>query len=94
MNLFKVLQGTVKTDDHLVNGRTVTDERMHQLSTMRGKEQETVKEVPAGDIAAVAKLTDTTTGDVLGTARCRHRGRAARGAGADARRRDHREVEG
>jgi elongation factor G len=57
----------VKTDDHLVNGRTVTDERMHQLSTMRGKEQETAKEVPAGDIAAVAKLTDTTTGDVLGT---------------------------
>ena len=66
VNLFKVLQGTVKTDDHLVNGRTVTDERMHQLSTMRGKEQETTKEVTAGDIAAVAKLTDTTTGDVLG----------------------------
>ncbi len=67
VNLFKVLQGTVKTDDHLVNGRTMTDERMHQVSTMRGKEQETAKEVPAGDIAAVAKLTDTTTGDVLGT---------------------------
>ncbi len=67
VNLFKVLQGTVKTDDHLVNGRTMTDERMHQVSTMRGKEQEVAKEVPAGDIAAVAKLTDTTTGDVLGT---------------------------
>src|SRR5204863_378758 len=35
-------------------------------SVMRGKEQETVSEVPAGDIAAVAKLADTTTGDVLG----------------------------
>jgi len=67
VNLFKVLQGTVKTDDHLVNGRTMTDERLHQLSTMRGKEQEPVKEVPAGDIAAVAKLADTSTGDVLGT---------------------------
>ena len=33
---------------------------------MRGKEQEPIAEVPAGDIAAVAKLTDTTTGDVLG----------------------------
>jgi elongation factor G len=42
------------------------EERLHQLSTMRGKEQETVAEVPAGDIAAVAKLADTTTGDVLG----------------------------
>jgi elongation factor G len=67
VNLFKVLQGTVKTDDHLVNGRTMTDERLHQISTMRGKEQEPVKEVPAGDIAAVAKLSDTSTGDVLGT---------------------------
>jgi elongation factor G len=67
VNLFKVLQGTVKTDDHLVNGRTMTDERLHQISTMRGKEQEPAKEVPAGDIAAVAKLADTSTGDVLGT---------------------------
>ena len=32
---------------------------------MRGKEQETLNEVAAGDIAAVAKLTDTGTGDVL-----------------------------
>jgi elongation factor G len=65
VNLFKVLQGTVSTDDVLVNGRTVTDERLHQLSTLRGKEQETVTEVPAGDVAAVAKLADTTTGDLL-----------------------------
>src|SRR5256886_3237201 len=41
-------------------------ERLHQLSVMRGKEQEPIAEVPAGDIAAVAKLDDTTTGDVLG----------------------------
>jgi elongation factor G len=66
VNLFKVLQGTVKHDEILVNGRTVGEERMHQLATMRGKEQESVNEVPAGDIAAVAKLTDTRTGDVLG----------------------------
>ncbi|MGZ4735840.1 MAG: elongation factor G [Acidimicrobiia bacterium] len=65
VNLFKVLQGTVKTDASLLNGRTVTEERLHQVTTMRGKEQEPVTEVPAGDIAAVAKLGDTTTGDVL-----------------------------
>ena len=41
------------------------DERMHQLFSMRGKEQDTVDEVAAGDIAAVAKLADTRTGDVL-----------------------------
>ena len=66
VNLFKVLQGTVKADATLVNGRTMHDERLHQLSILRGKEQESASEVPAGDIAAVAKLADTTTGDVLG----------------------------
>jgi elongation factor G len=66
VNLFRVLQGAVKHDDMLVNGRTVADERLHQLTTLRGKEQEPVTEVPAGDIAAVAKLADTSTGDVLG----------------------------
>jgi elongation factor G len=66
VNLFKVLQGTMKADATLVNGRTMHEERLHQLSVMRGKEQEPVSEVPAGDIAAVAKLADTTTGDVLG----------------------------
>jgi elongation factor G len=66
VNLFKVLQGTIKTDASLVNGRTGSDERFHQLSVMRGKEQDPTSEVPPGDIAAVAKLADTTTGDVLG----------------------------
>jgi elongation factor G len=65
VNLFKVLQGTVKHDEVLANARTRSDERIHQLFTLRGKEQDTVEEVAAGDIAAVAKLSDTATGDVL-----------------------------
>jgi elongation factor G len=65
VNLFKVLQGTVKHDDVLTNARSKADERMHQLFSMRGKEQDAVDEVAAGDIAAVAKLTHTATGDVL-----------------------------
>jgi elongation factor G len=65
VNLFKVVQGAVKHDEILANGRTKSDERMHQLFTLRGKEQETINEVSAGDIAAVAKLSDTSTGDVL-----------------------------
>ncbi len=47
VNLFKVLQGTVKADATLVNGRTVHDERLHQLTIMRGKEHGPVREVPA-----------------------------------------------
>jgi elongation factor G len=65
VNLFKVLQGTLKHDDVLMNGRTKADERMHQLFAMRGKEQDAVTDVAPGDIAAVAKLPNTGTGDVL-----------------------------
>jgi len=65
INLFKVLQGTLDHDAVLVNGRTVADERLHQLVTLRGKEQEPTDRVVAGDLAAVAKLGGTTTGDVL-----------------------------
>jgi len=67
VNLFKVLQGTVKTDVSLVNRRTVAEEKLHQITAMRGKEQTPVSEVVPGDIAAVAKLHDTRTGDLLGT---------------------------
>ncbi|MDZ4824975.1 MAG: elongation factor G [Actinomycetota bacterium] len=73
VNLFKVVQGRVAHDEVLVNLRTKTDERMHQLFTMRGKEQDQVDEVAAGDIAAVAKLADVGTGDIL----------AAKGAAID-----------
>jgi elongation factor G len=65
VSFFKVLSGTVKPDVQLTNPRTHTDERLHTLFTMRGKEQDVVPEVPAGDIGAVAKLTDTGTGDTL-----------------------------
>jgi elongation factor G len=65
VNVFKVHSGSVRPDAVLTNGRTMTDERLHQLFTLRGKEQEPASEVPAGDIAAVAKLTDVSTGDVL-----------------------------
>jgi elongation factor G len=55
----------VKPDTVLTNPRTHADEKLHNLFTLRGKEQEPVSEVPAGDLAAVAKLGETTTGDTL-----------------------------
>ncbi|MCU1453342.1 MAG: fusA [Acidimicrobiales bacterium] len=65
VSLFKVLSGKVRTDDHLVNSRTGSDERLHGLFLLRGKEHEPLAEVMAGDLAAVAKLTGTATGDTL-----------------------------
>ena len=65
ISLFKVVSGTVRPDAVLTNPRTHSDEKLHGLFTLRGKEQVPVNEVPAGDLAAVAKLGDVTTGDTL-----------------------------
>ncbi len=65
ISLFKVLSGTIRPDDHLSNSRSGADERLHGLFTLRGKEQVQVSEVPAGDLAAAAKLAATATGDTL-----------------------------
>ncbi len=65
VSMFRVVSGTVRPDVVVTNPRTQTDERLHALFTMRGKEHIDVVDVPAGDIAAVAKLTDTATGDTL-----------------------------
>jgi len=65
VSFLKVLSGTIRPDSTLTNPRTHTDERLHNLFTMRGKEQDSVSELVAGDIGAVAKLSDTATGDTL-----------------------------
>jgi elongation factor G len=65
ISLFKLLSGTIHTDDTLVNSRSHADERLHQLFGLRGKEHLATDEVVAGDIAATWKLADTATGDTL-----------------------------
>ncbi len=65
VSLFRVVSGTVRPDDHLVNSRTGGDERLHGLLTLRGKEQQPTSELVAGDIGAVSKLAGTMTGDTL-----------------------------
>jgi elongation factor G len=65
VSLFKVLSGTIRQDAVLTNPRTHSDEKLHGLFTLRGKEHVDLTEVVAGDIAAVGKLTDTQTGDTL-----------------------------
>src|SRR5579883_2637355 len=62
---FRVYTGSLKPDMHVFNLQTRSDERMGQLITPRGKTQEPATEIPAGDIGAVAKLSNTHTGDTL-----------------------------
>jgi elongation factor G len=65
VSVFKVLSGTVKNEDRLTNSVTGTEERVHGLFKLRGKEHLSVDEVQAGDIAALAKLNGTPTGSTL-----------------------------
>lgn len=65
ITLLKVASGTIRPDTELLNVSRGNTEKLHQIFTLKGKEQESVSEVPAGDIAAVAKLSDTHSGDTL-----------------------------
>jgi elongation factor G len=65
ISLLRVISGTIRPDTVLTNPRTHSDERLHVLQMLRGKETEPVSEAQAGDIVAVPKLSDTATGDTL-----------------------------
>ncbi len=67
ITMFRVFSGKVRPDAPVFNATKGTEERIGQLFVLRGKEHETVSEVPAGDIGAVAKLGHTTTGDTFST---------------------------
>jgi elongation factor G len=65
ISMLRVLSGTVRPDSVLTNPRTHTDERLHVLQVIRGRDTEPTNEAQAGDIVAVPKLSDTLTGDTL-----------------------------
>jgi elongation factor G len=65
INVFRVVGGSVKSDSTLTNPRTRGKERVGQLLLMQGKEHSSAAVIGEGDIAAVAKLKDTQTGDAL-----------------------------
>ena len=65
ISLMRIRSGQLVPDITLSNTRTGSDEKLTKIATMIGKETELVESAPAGDIVAVAKLSDTATGDTL-----------------------------
>jgi elongation factor G len=65
LNFFRVYGGSLKSDSVMYNANKEKEEKIGQVFTMRGKNQETLSEVKAGDIAVLAKLQETETGDTL-----------------------------
>ncbi|MBR6019258.1 MAG: elongation factor G [Lachnospiraceae bacterium] len=66
-SLIKVCSGVLKSDSVIYNANKGTEEKLSRLYILRGKEQIEVKELYAGDIGAIGKLSDTQTGDTLST---------------------------
>ena len=66
-SLIKVNSGVLKADDVLFNHHKNVEEKIGKLYVMRGNKAEEVKELHAGDIGALAKLTGTATTDSLST---------------------------
>jgi elongation factor G len=65
LSYFRVYSGVISSNSQVWNANKNSMERIGQLSTMLGKNQQPVPQVAAGDIGAVARLSLTTTGDTL-----------------------------
>jgi len=65
LSVFRVYRGVFKSNSEVWNSGRENAERIGQLYLPRGKSQENVTEVSAGDIGAIGKLSETLTGDTL-----------------------------
>jgi elongation factor G len=65
LSYFRVYSGVISSNSQVWNANKNSVERIGQLFTVLGKNQQPVPKVAAGDIGAVAKLSLTTTGDTL-----------------------------
>ncbi|WP_459832520.1 elongation factor G [Clostridium carnis] len=65
ISLFRVITGELSNEVNVVNSNKDKMEKLSNVCFMKGKNQVQTKKVIAGDIAAVAKLQYTETGDTL-----------------------------
>ncbi len=69
LSLFKVVSGTLRSGLTLKNASKDSEEKISSIYFLKGKKQETVDSACAGDIGALAKLSNATTGDTLSEGR-------------------------
>ncbi|MEG1791581.1 MAG: elongation factor G [Clostridia bacterium] len=62
---FKVMSGKLNAGDQMFNTNSEKTEKASSLYILKGKKQETVDSLVAGDIGALAKLVATNIGDTL-----------------------------
>ena len=65
LSIFKIFSGTLTPDMSPLNSSKDAVERIGQILRLEGKKQKAVGSASAGEIAAVAKFKETSTGDTL-----------------------------
>ena len=65
LSFIRVFTGKVSHGDDLYNTTASSGEKIGQIYVTNGKERKEIGTVPAGDMAALVKLRQTHTGDVL-----------------------------
>ncbi len=65
INVLRLYSGPLKSDSTAYNITKNTQERLGPLHVVQGKSLEKITEAHAGDIVAVTKLRETTTGDTF-----------------------------
>ncbi len=65
LNLFRVYSGSISADSVVYNSKKDVKERIGQIFLMEGKKQKPIGYATVGDLVAVAKLKETTTGDTF-----------------------------
>jgi len=65
MSYFRVVSGHISGDKSITNATTGETEKIGRLFVLRGKKQEEIAKLNAGDIGVVTKLTNTNTCDTL-----------------------------
>jgi len=65
LTLFRVYSGTLRSDSNIYNVSRKLNERFGNIFFLEGKNQKPAGSLVPGDIAAVAKLKETATGDTI-----------------------------
>jgi elongation factor G len=72
VNYFRVMSGTLKEGDDLLNSDRGSKERIAQIFAVAGSNRIKVEELKAGDIGATVKLKDVKTGNTLNSKGSEH----------------------
>lgn len=67
MSFVRVFEGSISTEGQLYNLTKNTSEKIGQILSLQGKNQQNITKIESGDFGVLLKLQHTTTGDAVGS---------------------------